>query len=252
MTTRPRDYEDPSTLPHLRGVTTQDGFTVLLPAVRANIADSTATQRLPRIPAQQALPPSVARHADAANWYGRMAEEEWPDVPSGQGRHVLDELMAEDDTFPDLTGHDEPDPIVQGSHNRMLASAGIPVEGLAAAVRFARQAHAFFTARLRWCDRAERELSAWDRRIAEFNASWDEQLRKAKVEFYGEEAVVAEERLIEAYEAGKAHIAAENARRAAAGEAPLDVTPTSFTKDMQAQLRQMLAEHALTGSAVSR
>src|SRR6184192_1609693 len=102
--------------------------TRLLPVVpRQRVAaDSTATQVLPLVKAE--LPPS-AQHVDPARWHDRTHVEDNDLEPQTRGRHVLDELKAADAEtgMPDLVGHDEPTPAIQGAYGRIVAAMTPPV-----------------------------------------------------------------------------------------------------------------------------
>ena len=242
------DFRDPTRLPFVAPMA-QDGLTVVLPAVQNHwvTADATATQILPQIPAD--VPPS-AQHADPSRWYERMVvEDESADSPvqSGRGRHVLAELKAADAGIPDLVGHDEPAPAVQNNYSRVVAALA-PPDTLAGAVRIARRAHAMYVARRRRLVEDESRLDACRRRIAEFNADWDRQLRNAEIARHGQRAVVAAENLTAVYETNRRRVAEENARRAADGRPPMDATATTFTRDMAAKIQQMLVDEAKAGS----
>lgn len=222
--------------------------TQVLPVVRRPVADSTATQVLPRIPTMPVLP---AGHADPTRlYYERTFVEDDGLEPQSRGRHVLDELRAADAEtgMPDLVNHADAAPAVQGAYSRVVAAMA-PPDSLAGAVRIARRAHAIFVARRRNLVEAESKVDACRRRIAEFNADWDRELRDAQVARHGQRAVVAGEELAAVYEGNRLRIAEENARRAADGEKPLDVTATTFTRDMQAKIQQMLVSEAKAGSA---
>jgi hypothetical protein len=238
------DFRDPTRLPFVAPMS-QRG-TVIMPVVQTE--DAVTTQILPAIAAD--VPPS-AQHTDPARWYERLVvEDESADSPvrPGRGRHVLAELKASDDGMPDLVGHDEPAPVVQGNYSRVVAALA-PPETLAGAVRIARRAHSMFVARRHRLDEDESRLDACWRRIAEFNADWDRQLRDAEIARHGQRAVVAAEELAATYENNRLRVEQENARRAADGEAPLDATATTFTRDMVAKIQQMLVDEAKAGSA---
>lgn len=234
------DFRDPTRLPFVAPMS-QHG-TVVMPVVRSE--DETATQILPAVPAE--VPPS-AQHVNPARWYERLVvEDESADSPAqpSHGRHVLNEL---NDDMPDLVGHDEPAPVVQSNYSRVVAAL-TPPETLAGAVRIARRAHAMFVARRHRLDEDESRLDACWRRIEEFNADWDRQIRDAQIARHGQRAVVAAENLTAAYEINRRRVAEENARRAAAGQPPLDATATTFTRDMAAKIQQMLVDEAKAGS----
>jgi hypothetical protein len=243
----PVDFRDPSRLPHVAPLARGEGFAVQLPLTQVlPVVDLAATQPLPVV---RDLPPS-AQHADPARWYERLVvEDESADslAQPSHGRHVLDALRAADSNIPDLVGHDEPAPTVQGNYRRVVAALA-PPDTLAGAVRIARRAHAMFVVRNRRLVEDESRLEACHRRIAEFNADWDRQLRDAEIARHGQRAVVAAENLTAAYEANRRRVAEENARRAADGRPPLDATATTFTRGMAARIQQMLVDEAKAGS----
>lgn len=221
--------------------------TQVLPVIREQrpIADSTTTQILPRTPA--ALSPS-AQHVNLARQYYQRTFVEDNDLdPQSRGRHVLEELKAEDSGMPDLVSHADTAPAVQGAYGRVVAALAQP-DSLAGAVRIARRAHAMFVARRHRLDEDESRLDVCWRRIEKFNADWDRQIRDDQVARHGQRAVVAGEELAAAYEGNRLRIAEENARRVADGKAPLDATATTFTRGMAAKIQQMLVSEAKAGS----
>lgn len=231
-----------------------------LPAVYQHTPPVPATALAGTLPLPHGyLPaPPSAQHADPARWYDRTHVEDNDLEPQARGRHALDELKAADaeTDMPDLVGHDEPAPAIRGAYGRIVAALAAPrPESLADAVRIARQAYRISKGNRRWFVEEETKLDACWRRIAEFNADWDRQVRDTEIARHGRRAVVAAEELTAAYEENRLRIEQENARRAADGRPLLDVTATTFTKGMQAKVKALLVEEALkeplAGSAVS-
>lgn len=261
------DFADPSALRYVP--TARDGLTVMMPAVQPfraansmltqvlspiqaarSVENLTATQILPSV---SEVPPS-ARHVDPRAWHGRTHVEDNDLEPETRGRHALNELMAADAEtgMPDLVGHNEPAPAVRGAYGRIVAALAAPrPESLADAVRIARQAYKTGRDNRRWFAEEESKLDACWRRIAKFNADWDEHLREWNAALCGQEAVDAGYSLAATYEENRQRIAEENARRLLAGKAPLDATPTSFTRGMVAELQQLIVQRATAGSAVA-
>lgn len=233
------NYQDPTPLPHLA----QDGLTMVLPVV------TDLTQELPRVSPSELLP--VHQHTDpvpATALAGTLP------LPVGYmptqypGRQVLSELSA------------LPDPTLQLAPATMRINAIKALGGPEPQVKdpARRTVVRLFRAardmqRLREA-RAKRVLDKADecsQRMREFGEKWDEKLRADAAAVYGFEAVSAEQQMIAAYEEGRRRIAEENARRAADGLPPLDTTPTAFTKEMRDELKQLLVQRALSGTAVS-
>jgi hypothetical protein len=227
MPTRPRDYQDPSQLPHVRGVTAQDGFTVVLPIVPADTADSTTTQLLPRVPMQRMLPAS-AQHANPAAWRDRThVEDEWPDVPAptSRARHVLAQLRSVPDVPPEIA--DAPKRIIAALGGFEPASTR-PDRRLA--VRLFRAARDMARIRRRWCDEADARLRAQDARIAEFARRWqhdDAHWERVAEALKAKQDASDAGQIIKAYDEGGTQLALctvdevahEIARRALAGSA---------------------------------
>lgn len=220
--------------------------TRLLPVVprQRTAADSATPQVLPLVKAE--LPPS-AQHVDPARWHDRTHVEDDDLEPQTRGRHVLDELNAAPDIALDLAavpqrvinGLGGPEPAVKDPSRRL-------------AVRMFRHARDMQRAREARAEDALREADACSRRIREFGERWEQHLRDVEITRHGQRAVVAAEELTAAYEGNRRRIAEENARRAANGKEPLDVTATTFTRGMQAKLSDLLVKEALAGSAVTR
>lgn len=140
--------------------------TQVLPVVRESVADATATQPMPRIPAQAALPPS-AQHVDPRAWHDRThVEDNDLELPT-PGRHVLDGLMAMPDPAKELTA----------APSRIIKALGGPEPevkkpSLRVAVRLFRAARDMRRTREDHCNRDDARLNAVDARIKSFADRW--------------------------------------------------------------------------------
>lgn len=230
------DFRDPTRLPFVAPMS-QRG-TVIMPVVQSE--DTTATQILPAVPTD--VPPS-AQHVNPRAWHARTHVEDDDLEPQTRGRHALDELMALPDPAQELAT--APQRIIQA-----LGGPEPEVKNprLGLAVRMFRHARDMQRTREARAEQALASADACSRMMREFGEKWDRTLREAEIARHGQRAVVAAEELTATYENNRRRVAEENARRAAAGQPPLDATATTFTRDMAAKIQQMLVDEAKAGS----
>lgn len=222
----PVDFRDPSRLPHVAPLAQGNGFAVSLPQTQVlPVVDLTATQPLPVV--SQPVPPS-ARHVDPRAGWSRVHVEDNDLLPVPRGRHVLSELKA----LP------SPDEELAAAEQRVVTAmvTGVPQvknPALRLAVRMFREARDMARAREARCAQDESRLNAMDARIKEFAQRWahdDAHWDKVAAALAGKQQASDAGQIEQAYDEGGTQVAL----------------------GMVTQVKDMIVQRALAGSAVAQ